>query len=139
MKPERIANIVRAITQRSVLLSTKTKNAHIQLHNQSNNIIQPVPKVRFSAFSSRLIFSEKYSITSFMRATQNIKHKGHDKKFMLTAIVSGESRHQLNIDQILNQNVMNAYRKNGIVHAVHTFHQSNQKFSAIIFGVYIYA
>jgi hypothetical protein len=36
---ERIANIVIAKTPRSVLLSTKTKNAHIQLVNQKSKLI----------------------------------------------------------------------------------------------------
>ena len=37
-KPDNIANIVKAITPRSVLLSTNTKNAHIQLVNHINKV-----------------------------------------------------------------------------------------------------
>jgi hypothetical protein len=36
--PDKIANIVKAITPRSVLLSTNTKNAHIQLVNHISNV-----------------------------------------------------------------------------------------------------
>ena len=47
MNPDSIANIVNAITQRSVLLSTKTRKAPIPLVSRNNSIIHPlyVPSV----------------------------------------------------------------------------------------------
>lgn len=123
---DKIAKIVKAITQRSVLLSTKTKNAHIQLHSHNNRIVHQIQNTIDFTFSLNDNLSENQSETSFIKANQKIKHKGHDKKFIETAIVSGESQFQEKIDQIPNQKVINIYHKYGIDSAVHIFHRNNQ-------------
>ena len=56
MNPDRIANIVNAITPRSVLLSTNTKNAPIQLVSQKSNIIHPLYIPMVVVISSSSIF-----------------------------------------------------------------------------------
>ena len=79
---ESIAKTVTAITQRSVLLSTNTKNAHIPLHNQSNKVAhQIVNQIHFESSLLTSFFDTKKSKTSFINNNQNIRHKGHDKKF----------------------------------------------------------
>ena len=121
---DRIAKIVKAITPRSVLLSTKTKNAHIPLVNHSNNVIHQAPNDIVFHFSVIFFFSQKYSTISFINHKPKNKHKGPDKKFIDTAIVSGDNHHPEKIDPILNQNAINIYHKYGIVPAVHTFHRN---------------
>ena len=59
MNPERIAKIVSAITQRSVLLSTKTRNAPIPLVSRNNNIIHPLYIPRVVTVSSSSFFGAK--------------------------------------------------------------------------------
>ena len=138
MNHESIAKIVIAITQRSVLLSTNTKNAHIPLHNHSNKVAHQVAKdTHFISSFSSPFFEMKKSKTSLTSNRPNIRHNGQDKKFIATAIVSGDNQLPENIDQILNQNDIKAYHKYGIDSAVHIFHRINQLFSAITFGVYI--
>ena len=107
-----MAKIVTAITQRSVLLSTNTKNAHIPLHNHNNNVAHQEAKDNqlISSFSS-LFLGAKKLITSFINNNQKIKHNGHDKKFMATAIVSGDNQLPEKIDHILNQNAIKEYHK----------------------------
>jgi hypothetical protein len=80
---------------------------------------------------------EKYSTTSFINARPNNNTNGPDKKFILTAIVSGDNHHPLNIDHILNQKLINECRKNGIAAAVHTLPHIIPKLSAITLGIYI--
>lgn len=124
---ESIAKIVIAMTQRSVLLSTKTKNAHIQLHSHSNNVAHHVAKeIQLTSSFSSLFFVSKKFKTSFINNNQKIKHKGHDKKFMATAIVSGDNQLPEKTEPILNQNAINEYHKYGIDPAVHVFHRNNQ-------------
>ncbi len=84
-------------------------------------------------------FSVKYSTISFTNHNPKNKHNGQDKKFIATAIVSGDSHPPENIDQILNQKVINMYHRYGIAQAVQTFHHKRPWFSAITFGVYMYA
>lgn len=121
-----MAKIVRAITQRSVLLSTKIKNAHIPLHNQSNKVAHQVANDIHLAASSSSFFGIKKSNTSFINNNQNIKHNGHDKKFIETAIVSGANQLPLNTEPILNQKDMKVCHKKGILFATHIFHHINQ-------------
>ena len=61
---DNIANRVKAITHKSVLLSINIKNAHIPLVNHNNNIAHPVPNVIPFVIFDSFNFSEKYSITS---------------------------------------------------------------------------
>ena len=101
-----------AITQRSVLLSTNTKNAHIPLHNQSNKVAHHVEKaIHLIASFSSSFFGIKKSKTSFTNNNPKIKHNGHDKKFIATAIVSGDNQLPEKIEPILNQKEINEYRK----------------------------
>ena len=125
-----IAKIVNAITHRSVLLSTNTKNAHIQLVSHSKRVDHHIPNTTFFVVSDNSFFSEKYHIISCINHKPNIKHRGHVKKFIATAIVSGANRSGANqpsenIDQILNQNVINIYHRYGIADASHIFHRNN--------------
>lgn len=132
--------MVTAITQRSVLLSTKTKKAHIPLHNQSNNVDHHVAnQIHVASSFLESLFETKKPSTSLINNKPKIKHKGQDKKFIATAIVSGDNRSHENTEPILNQKEIKAYHKYGIDSAVHIFHRNNQWFSAITFGVYIYA
>lgn len=132
--------MVTAITQRSVLLSTKTKKAHIPLHSHNNKVAHHAANQIHSTSSFSLSFFEtKKPSTSLTSNKPKIKHKGHDKKFIATAIVSGDNRSHENTEPILNQKEIKAYHKYGIDSAVHMFHRNNQWFSAITFGVYIYA
>lgn len=71
-----IAKIVKAITHRSVLLSTNTKNAHIQLVNQSNKVIHQIPNEIVFVSSESFFFSEKYHKTSSISHNPKIKHRG---------------------------------------------------------------
>ena len=124
---ERMAKIVIAITQRSVLLSTNTKNAHIPLHNQSKSVVHHVAKdIHLTSSFSSSFFVIKKSKTSFINNKPKIRHNGHDKKFIATAIVSGDSQLPENTDPMLNQNAMKEYHKYGIDPAVHVFHRNNQ-------------
>ncbi|OQB41916.1 MAG: hypothetical protein BWY04_00529 [candidate division CPR1 bacterium ADurb.Bin160] len=120
-------------------MSTNTKNAHIPLVSQSNRAIHPVPKDKDLFNCESFNFLPKYSIASFINAKPKNKTKGPDKKFILTATVSGDNQDQENILPILNQNAINECRKNGIALAVHTLPQIIQKFSAITFGTYKYS
>ena len=132
--------MVIAITQRSVLLSTNTKNAHIPLHNQSSKVAHQVAKdIHFTSSFSSSFFVTKKSKTSLIKSNQNIKHNGQDKKFIATAIVSGDNRLHEKIEPILNQNEMNVCHKYGIELAVHIFHHINQLLSAITLATYIYS
>ena len=116
-----------AITQRSVLLSTNIKNAHIPLHNQSSNVVHHVAKdIHLIASFSSSFLGMKKSKTSFIKSNPKIKHNGHDKKFIATANVSGDSQFPQKIDHMLNQKDINEYHKYGIEDAVHIFHQINQ-------------
>lgn len=110
-----MARIVTAITQRSVLLSTNTKKAHIPLHNQSNNVAHHVAnQIHFiSSFFSSFLETKK-SRTSLINNNPKIRHNGQDKKFIATAIVSGDNQLHENTDPKLNQNAINEYRKYGI-------------------------
>ena len=112
MNHDNIANIVSDITQRSVLLSTKIRNAHIQLVSQSNKVDHHQAKLihLMPPFSSSF-FETKKSKTSLTNNKPKIKHSGHEIKFIATAIVSGDNRFHENTDQIPNQNDMNACRK----------------------------
>jgi len=93
---ESIAKIVNAITPRSVLLSTNTKKAPIQLVNQNNNIIRPlyIPIVVVIS-SSSVFFGAKYVIASLMSPVPNISTNIPLKKFIATATVSGAIQNQL--------------------------------------------
>ena len=53
-------------------------------------------------------FQHKKSL-QYIVANQKIKHKGHDKKFIETAIVSGDNRFPENTDQIPNQKAIKEY------------------------------
>jgi hypothetical protein len=93
-KPANNANIVRLITPRSVLLSTKTRNAHIPLINHNNKYIHHNANVRLAlleVFSLLLsvICGEKYSITLRRAHSPKRSENGPDKKFITTATVSG--------------------------------------------------
>jgi len=59
INPERIARMVSAITPRSVLLSTKTRNAPIPLVSRNNNIIHPLYTPRVVTVSSSSFFGAK--------------------------------------------------------------------------------
>jgi len=120
-------------------LSTKIRNAHIPLVSQSNNVVHQTPKVIHFVISDIFNFSEKYCIISFINANPNNNTNGPDKKFILTAIVSGDNHHPPKTDPILNQNPINECRKKGIAHHFQIFPQINPKFSAIIFGTYKYS
>jgi len=119
------------------LLSTKIRNAHIPLVSQSNNVVHQTPNVIDFVISDIFNFSEKYCIISFINANPNNNTNGPDKKFILTAIVSGDNHHPPNIDPILNQKAINECRKNGIALAVPTLPRIKPKFSDITFGIYI--
>lgn len=107
-----MAKIVTAITQRSDLLSTNTRNAHIPLHNHSNNVAHHVAKdIHFISPFSSSFFGAKKSKTSLTNNNPKIRHNGQDKKFIATAIVSGDSQLHENTDQILNQKAINEYHK----------------------------
>jgi hypothetical protein len=84
-------------------------------------------------------FSEKYWIVSWMSVRPNNNTNGPDKKFILTAIVSGDNQEPENIDPILNQKAINECQRNGIEFAAPTLPRISQKLSAITFGIYIYA
>ena len=104
--------MVTAITQRSVLLSTKTKKAHIPLHNQSNNVDHHVAnQIHVASSFLESLFETKKPSTSLINNKPKIKHNGHDKKFIATAIVSGDNRSQENTEPTLNQNDIKAYHK----------------------------
>lgn len=139
MNPESIANIVNAITPRSVLLSTNIKKAHIPLVNQSNNVIHPVANEIDLVVSDNFNFSPKYWIDSLISASPKNNTNGPDKKFILTAIVSGDIQAPPNIEPILNQNDIKECRKNGITEAEPTLPHNIPKFSAITFGMYKYS
>ena len=113
---ESIASIVTAITHKSDLLSTNTKNAPIPLHNQSNKADHQVAKdihliASLSPSLSPSLLEIKKSNTSFNNNNQKIKHNGHDKKFIATAIVSGDNQLPEKIEPILNQKATKAYHK----------------------------
>lgn len=136
---DKIASVVIAITPRSVLLSTKTKKAHIQLLSHKSNIIQPDTKDRFFAFSDNsksFIFVLKYSITSFTNPNPNISTNIPLKKFIATANVSGANR-VFTLPNKLNQKVMNTCRSKGAAEAIQTFHRSTQWLAAKTLGSYI--
>ena len=119
--------MVTAITQRSVLLSTKTKKAHIPLHSQSNNVAHHAAnQIHSTLLFSLSFFETKKLSTSLINNKPKIKHKGHDKKFIATAIVSGDNRSHENTEPILNQKEIKAYHRYGIDSAVHIFHRNNQ-------------
>jgi hypothetical protein len=120
-------------------LSTNTKNAHIPLVNQSNKVIHPVPKDIDLVISDNFNFSPKYWIDSLINANPKNNTNGPDKKFILTAIVSGDNQAHPNIEPILNQNAINECRKKGITLPAHIFHHNIPKFSAITLGVYKYS
>jgi len=121
------------------LLSTNTRKAPIPLVNQSNNVIHPVQKDNDLVSCESFNFSPKYSIASFISAKPKNNTNGPDKKFILTATVSGDSQDQVNILPILNQNAINECRKNGIAPAVQTLPRIIPKFSAMTFGTYRYS
>lgn len=121
------------------MLSTKTKNAHIPLVSRNNNVIHPVAKERDLVMFDSFNFSEKNSMASCIKANPKNKTNGQDKKFILTAIVSGDNQDPLNTDPKLNQKAIKECRKNGIDPATPTFHQINPKFSATTFGIYKYS
>ena len=111
--------MVNAITPRSVLLSTNTKNAPIQLVNQNNNIIRPlyIPMV-VTASSSSVFFGAKYIIASLMSPVPKISTKIPLKKFMATATVSGPIQNQLLIGWIsAKKNIMNICQSQGTIDA----------------------
>lgn len=110
-----MAKIVTAITQRSVLLSTNTRNAHIPLHNHINNVAHHVANQThlISSFSSSFLETKKSS-TSLTNNSPKIRHNGQDKKFIATAIVSGDNQLPEKIEPILNQKDINEYHKYGI-------------------------
>ena len=84
-------------------------------------------------------FSPKNWIDSFIKANPKNNTNGQDKKFILTAIVSGDNQEPLNKEPILNQKAMKECRKYGIHEATQMFPQSIPKFSAITFGIYKYS
>lgn len=136
-----MANIVIAITHRSVLLSTKTKKAHIQLvsHNRIRN--QPKYNGRFLFFNSLLssfLSFEKKDIISCIVPIPIISTYTQLMKFIATAIVSGHIQNFLKAPNKLNQNVINECRNQG-AHDTTEFHRKTQLFIAKIFGVYIYS
>lgn len=119
--------MVIAITQRSVLLSTNTKNAHIPLQSQSNKVAHHVANHNDFISLSLLSFLEiKKSNISLINNKPKIKHNGHDKKFIATAIVSGDNHQPEKTEPILNQKEIKEYHKYGIESAVHIFHRNNQ-------------
>ena len=143
MNPERIAKIVNAITHRSLLLSTKTKNAHIQLVSRNNSIIHPlyIPSVvviSSSSFSS--FFGEKYVNTSLMSPVQKIRTNTQLRKFIATAIVSGASQNRLLIGCMsANRNVTKICRRYGAAAAGPTLPRSTPWLCASTLGIYIYS
>lgn len=101
-----------AITQRSVLLSTNTKNAHIPLHNQSNNVAHQVAKdIHLTSSLSSSFFGIKKFNTSLTNNNQKIRHKGQDKKFIATAIVSGDNQLPEKTEPILNRKEINVCQR----------------------------
>lgn len=118
---ESIAKIVNAITPRSVLLSTNTKKAPIQLVNQNNNIIRPlyIPIVVVIS-SSSVFFGAKYVIASLMSPVPKISTNIPLRKFIATATVSGAIQNQLLIGWIsAKKNIINICRSHGIIVADH--------------------
>lgn len=121
INPERIAKIVNAITPRSVLLSTKTKNAPIQLVSQNNNIIHPlyIPIV-VVILSSSVFFEEKYVNTSLISPVPKISTNIPLRKFIATAIVSGAIQNRLLIGCIsAKKNVINICHNPGAIDTAH--------------------
>jgi hypothetical protein len=94
LNPLSSARITRERTPRSVLLSTKTRNAHIPLvshkripnHQSHRNIFSSLVS---SSFSARDLFNHKSSCTA---TTPKIKTKIPLIKFIITAIVSGANQ-----------------------------------------------
>ena len=87
--------MVNAITPRSVLLSTNTRKAPIQLVSQKSNIIhQLYMPIAVVIDSSSAFFGAKYPNTSLMSPVPKIRTNIQLKKFMATAIVSGASQNR---------------------------------------------
>ena len=92
INPDRIARIVIAITPRSVLLSTKTRNAPIPLVSQ--NSIPSRPKLNANHFSSSSFLPKKLN-TSFTNPMLNIITNIPLRKFIATAMLSADSQNRL--------------------------------------------
>jgi hypothetical protein len=123
--PESIAKTVNAITPRSVLLSTNTKNAHIQLVSQKSNIIHPLYKpIVVVVSSSSPFFEEKYVNTSLISPVPKIRTNIQLKKFIATAIVSGANQNRLLIGCMrAKKNVINICHNPDTIDAGHIFHR----------------
>lgn len=118
---DKIARIVMAITPRSVLLSTKTKNAPIPLVSQ--NSMPSRPKLNANHFSSSSFLPKKLN-TSLTSPILNIITNIPLRKFIATAMVSADSQNRLLIGCIrLNQNEINICRKYGATSTGHITHR----------------
>lgn len=128
-----IAKITNAITPKSFLLSTNTKNAHIQLVNRNSNISHQNESSRLLSFfhgtsssvdvSGRSFFINHFS-TSTIAHNPNVITNNPLMKFMTIAIVSGDNQKKFAIGLI------SANRK--AIKAYHTFHHPIGKTQALL-------
>ena len=134
--------MVNAITPRSVLLSTKTRKAPIQLVSRNKSIIRPlyIPSMVVVSSSSSFL-EEKYVNTSLISPVPKIRTNIPLSKFIATAIVSGANQNRLLIGLIsANRKVMKACRNCGAIDATHhVSHRITPWLCASTFGRYIYA
>jgi len=140
MKPANNANKDRAITHKSVLLSTITRNAHIQPVNRSNKkyhhiVIQCQFSISASAATFFHFFSSEFLSSSFsfflvisentwkMIAIQNIRTKKALILFIDMAILSGDNPNRQLVHQVKEKiNVKNWCQNHGIPFAT-VFHR----------------
>lgn len=154
IRPANKANKHKAITHKSVLLSTITRNAHIQLVNQSSKIYHHIViQFQFVSGSVTMLFhffnsdfSSLFSFLSFTNvniwkiiAIQNISTRVALMLFIEIAILSEDKPNHQPVQPVREKiNVRNWCRNHGIPFAT-VFHRYIPAFSAKIFGIYMYS
>lgn len=107
INPLMIASIVRVITPRSVLLSTKTRKAPIPLVNQSKRYHRPNAKAVLKLFFKLIILSSTKCSALANAPSQKISENHPLILFIITARVSGAIVNEVSGLSKLNQNAIN--------------------------------